>query len=425
MKYFLIYLLSFSFILTQAQSRCVSQYLHQQKVSTNPLYRDIDRITENKLNDLLQNQSNENPKTNTTTSNKTTTVVTIPVVVHVVYNTPSQNISEAQIRAQISVLNEDYRLKNPDSLPVTHPFWPLSADAEYEFCLATKDPSGNPTNGITRTFTSTTDFDADINGDDVKLNVTGGHDNWNPNLYLNIWVCNLVNGVLGYATFPNELAINPELDGLVIGYKYFGVGGTTIAPLNKGRTVTHETGHWLGLYHPCETNCDNDFVADTPPCEELNYGCPSFPHRPNNLCGGNANGEMYMNFMDYVDDACMNTFTYGQAVRMRNQLNTYRNSVATANKCVSTASINDNEMIKFSLYPNPTADFVEIYFGNEQNFVHPIITISDALGREMIQKDIANISSIQIDISSLSNGIYYIIVADQTHKTTKQLTIVH
>lgn len=425
MKYLLLSLFSIGFLFSNAQHNCASQYLHQKKVLNNPLYKDIDKNTETQLDILSSIQNNENPKLNSSAAHKTTTVVTIPVVVHVVYNTPSQNISEAQIRAQIRVLNEDYRLKNPDSLPITHPFWPLSADAEYEFCLATTDPNGNPTNGITRTSTTTTGYDVDVNGDDVKFNMTGGHDNWNPNLYLNIWVCNLVNGVLGYSAFPNELSFDPDLDGVVIGYKYFGLGGTTIAPLNHGRTVTHEVGHWLGLYHPCEVGCENDFVSDTPPCEELNYGCPSFPHRPNNTCGGNSNGEMYMNYMDYVDDACMNTFTYGQTVRMRNQLNTYRSSIATANKCISTASIDDEQKIKFNIYPNPANDVVEVYFGNEQNFKHPLITISDAMGRIVLSKEINTVNSIQIDIHTLSNGAYQISISDQDHQTTKQLNILH
>lgn len=410
---------------SNAQHKCASQYLYEKKLQANPTAKEIHRNAEELMSNMLLHQVNENPKTNPIATHKTNAVITIPVVVHVVYRTPSQNISEAQIREQIRVLNEDYRLKNPDSLPVSHPFWPYTSDAQYEFCLATTDPSGNPTNGIIRSSTTTNGFDADINGDDVKFTITGGQDNWDPHYYLNVWVCDLINGVLGYATFADQLDVDPQLDGIVVGYNYFGTGGVTVSPNNLGRTLTHEAGHWLGLYHPCETSCENDFVSDTPPCEQLNYGCPSFPRRPNNACGGDANGEMYMDFMDYVDDACMNTFTYGQTVRMHNQQNTYRPDIATANKCVSTASINDEPKIKFSVYPNPSADFIEIYLGNEQLFINPVVEISDALGRKIYSSKFNNTNSLRIETATIANGSYIVSITDGTLQTSKPFYILH
>src|SRR5688500_12228415 len=144
-------------------------------------------------------------------------VTIVPVVVHVVYNTTEQNIPEYQITSQIDVLNEDYRRLNADSVNTRAVFNALSADTEIEFCLATVDPSGNPTSGITRTPTSNTYFT--ITNDNVKTSSTGGKDPWPKEQYLNIWVCNLSSGLLGYATLPGT---GGNKDGVVIGYRFFG-----------------------------------------------------------------------------------------------------------------------------------------------------------------------------------------------------------
>lgn len=405
MKHLFILLVCISSYNAFSQHKCISQIRFKQHMDENPSLK-MEVEASDRLFNQLQDKELQSHK-HDITHGKTNVVITIPVVVHVVWKTASQNISEAQIREQIRVLNEDYRLRNPDSLPVTHPFWPYSADAEYEFCLATTDPAGNPTTGITRTNTTVNGFDADVNGDDVKFTSTGGRDNWDPSRYLNIWVCNLINGTLGYATFPNEILSYPEYDGVVIGYRFFGTGGVTLSPNDGGRTATHEVGHWLGLYHPCDNACSNDFITDTPPCEELSYGCPSFPHNPNNACGADANGEMFMNFMDYVDDACMNTFTYGQTVRMRNSVNTYRSALATANKCVSTVSVQNHNTIKLSVFPNPASNEVQLYFGYEQDLTTYSFDIKDALGKSIYKNTSALSPTMVLDVSKWSAGTYF------------------
>jgi hypothetical protein len=236
-------------------------------------------------------------------------VYNIPVVVHVVYNTTSQNITDAQIQSQIAVLNEDFRRLNADKANTPSAFSTAAADAEITFCLATVDPNGNPTNGITRTQTAVTSFSDD---DGVKSSATGGKNAWNTSQYLNLWVCNLGGGLLGYAQFPGGPA---STDGVVINYQYFGRGYATVAPYNKGRTGTHEVGHWLNLRHIWgDASCGDDLVSDTPTQSTSNYSCPTFPHR---TCGNTTNGDMFMNYMDYTDDPCMNMFTTGQKNRMR------------------------------------------------------------------------------------------------------------
>ncbi len=237
-------------------------------------------------------------------------VVTIPVVVHIVYNVAAENISDAQVYNQLDVLNDDFRRLNSDVGETPAYFAGVAADCEINFCLATLDPSGNPTTGITRTSTTKTAFST---ADDMKF-ATYGHTIWDRNKYLNIWVCDLSGGLLGYAQFPGGAA---STDGVVIDYVYFGVGGAGSAPYDLGRTATHEVGHWLNLYHiwgDDGTSCaGSDLCADTPNQADETYGCPGGTIRIS--CSNGPNGDMYQNYMDYTDDGCMNLFTAGQKTR--------------------------------------------------------------------------------------------------------------
>ena len=235
---------------------------------------------------------------------------TIPVVVHVVFNTAAENISDAQIKSQIAALNKDYRATNPDKSKVPAVWKGLVTDVNVQFALAKKDPQGKPTSGITRTQTTRTSFGSN---DSVKSAATGGVNAWPTNRYLNIWVCTLGGGLLGYAQFPGGPSAT---DGVVILNTAFGTKGTATAPFNLGRSATHEIGHWLNLRHIWgdTEHCEGtDFVADTPNAQQPNFGKPTFPHI---TCNNGPNGDMFMDYMDYVDDAAMVMFSAGQVVRM-------------------------------------------------------------------------------------------------------------
>lgn len=236
-------------------------------------------------------------------------VVTIPVVVHVVYNTSAQNISDAQILSQITVLNNDFRKLNADASLIPSIFTAVSADCEVNFCMAQRTPAGAATTGIERVSTATTSF---IDDDLVKSSSTGGANAWDATQYLNLWVCNLGGGLLGYAQFPGGPTAT---DGVVVNYTAFGNTGTAASPYNLGRTATHEVGHWLNLRHIWgDATCGSDLVSDTPPHNAANYGCPTYPHL--STCTGTPT-EMTMNYMDYADDACMYMYTSGQKSRMQ------------------------------------------------------------------------------------------------------------
>ena len=259
------------------------------------------------------------------------TIITIPVVVHVVYSNPSENISAAQVLSQIAILNKDYRKSNADTSAIPSVFAAVAADCEIEFCLATKDPNGNSTSGITRTSTKQTSFSpGTFNGiswsnDLVKYTSSGGIDAWNTSKYLNIWVCDLGN-LRGYAQLPGGPSSS---DGVVVDYTRFGNIGTAGWASFTIRTTTHEIGHWLNLNHiwggnniDQTSNCGNDYCDDTPTESESTYGSPTFPYNPYSACNSGANGEMFMNYMDYTD--CRSMFTEDQKTRMRAAIDTFR-----------------------------------------------------------------------------------------------------
>ncbi len=356
---------------------------------------------------------------------ETQAIITIPVVVHVVYNNTNQNISDAQIQTQIVSLNEDFRLLNPDSVPVGHAFWPNTADSQIEFCLAAVDPNGNATTGITRTSTTHGLF-SDPNLDDVKFTSLGGKDNWDPTHYLNIWVCNLGSSLYGYATFPSELATDPDFDGVVIDFKAFGSIGTATSPANLGRTGTHEIGHWLNLSHIWGDDfCGDDLVADTEPAEESNYGCPTFPYNAFNACGTGADGEMYMNYMDYVDDNCMNMFTFGQKNRMRAALNGDRSGLLSSPGCTGIAAVtNAWTADRVTVSPNPSTG---VFTLQSKDFVprNATIAVFNAMGVEVLRQESVKSFPFELDLSRMPSDIYFLHISNGSNFVSKKVILTH
>lgn len=231
-------------------------------------------------------------------------IIEIPVVVNVIYRTTAENISLAQIQSQIDVLNEDFSATNTDYSNIPVLFQGVgSGSTGVRFVLDTVIRKSS-------TKTSWTTNNA------MKNTSTGGINATSPTTKLNLWVVNKIynssgNIVLGYGQFPGGASAT---DGVVIGYKYLGRTGTVVAPFDKGRTATHEVGHWMNLRHIWgDATCGNDQVGDTPQHNTANYGCPSSGHT--STCSG-APVEMTMNYMDYTDDACMYMFSSGQKDRM-------------------------------------------------------------------------------------------------------------
>jgi len=350
-------------------------------------------------------------------------VITIPVVVHVVYKTASQNISDEQIYSQIDVLNEDYRMLNADAASIPSAWNSVKADVGIEFCLAVRDPNGFPTTGITRTETTVTSWNG---SDNVKLTSQGGKNAWPAGQYLNIWVCNIGAGLLGYASQPGVTA---AMDGLVIGYAYFGRGVPGVsATYNKGRTATHEIGHYFNLDHPwgpneANANCNqDDAVSDTPKQEGPNFGCQTFPHI---TCDNGPNGDMFHNFLDYGRDNCLLLFTNGQKERMHAALNGPRASLKTSLGCVPTnVGIEDAPLAsQFVMYPNPANDLLTIK--SESDILSTAdIRIVNVTGIEVMRQIGLNLSNATLSIGHLPVGIYLLEVSTSSEKTISRLHII-
>lgn len=281
---------------------CGTMHYYEEQLKSDPAMRlRMEQIEQQTKDFEIQNAAN-----------RSSAVITIPVVFHVLYSTnnTTQNVSDARIMEQLNVLNKDFSRTNADAGNTPAVFQGAAVNTGVQFCLAVRDPSGNPTTGIIRKLTTTTSFSSN---DGVKFNSSGGDDAWPTASYLNIWVCNLGGGLLGYAQFPGGPA---NTDGVVV--LNGSVGGPaapgTSTPYHLGRTATHEVGHWVNLRHIWgDANCGSDLVSDTPTQQTSNFGCPSFPKV---TCSNGPNGDMFMNYMDYTDDGCMNMFTAGQSTRM-------------------------------------------------------------------------------------------------------------
>ena len=225
-------------------------------------------------------------------------VLEIPVVVNVLYRTTAENISLAQIQSQIDVLNKDFNAQNTDYNTANNPYSSVRANVGIRFVL----------DQVIRKSTTKTSWGTN---DAMKKTTLGGLNPTSPTTKMNLWVCTIGGGILGYAQFPGGASAT---DGVVIDSKYLGTTGTATYPFNLGRTATHEVGHWMNLRHIWgDATCGSDLVSDTPTHNTANYGVPAVGHR--STCSGTPL-EMYMNYMDYTDDRGMYMFSNGQKSRM-------------------------------------------------------------------------------------------------------------
>lgn len=348
-----------------------------------------------------------NPQTLFRQPNSPNIVVTIPVVFHVLYKNQAQNISDAQINSQLTVLNNDYRKLNADFntlVPVA--FRPFAADVEIVFCKATRTPTGATTTGITRKSVPTT-FDFYNN-----YFSSAGEPAWDVAKYLNIWIGRFDDPqLLGFGLLPPDSgpSVYPG-DGLVIGDQFFGTTGTASAPFNKGRTGTHEIGHYFGLLHPwgddgssCGSSANSDSVSDTPATSDPYFGCPTFPNNAN-ACTSSTNGSMFMNYMDYVDDACMGMFTNGQKTIIQNTLAGPRLSLLTSNGC-GTLGLDDFQAINaIAVYPNPVSQYFMI---TSPQLAIDEVEIYNDLGQLVKNQKLTQSNNV-INIEELASGTYYL-----------------
>ena len=331
-------------------------------------------------------------------------IIKIPVVVHVLYNSNSENISEEQIQSQIIALNRDFRKHNEDLINVPARFAGLSADVQIEFELAKTDPRGRSTSGIVRKYTPVKSWEMD---DKVKFTTTSGSDAWDAGSYLNIWVANLSN-LLGYASV---IGGDAKKDGVVIATKAFGTINTS-APFNLGRTAVHEVGHWLGLKHIWgDSYCGDDLVDDTPQQRAFTSGCPTGVR----ITCGSADGDMYMNYMDFTNDACMYLFTQGQKERMRSLFapGAFRHSLLASKGLglpyIEEIPVEETQPVWFQvkLFPNPASNSITINMDYDARWIGSELQVINMNGQVLVRKMIQ--SKVEtIDIQKLKPGLYFI-----------------
>ena len=390
-----------------AQSSCRSFDYRQAQLHVHPelaaAINGIEQFTQRQLRTPSVAVTGEG-----TTLSTPSTVITIPVVVHVLYNTASENISDEQICSQLTVLNNDYQKRNADTLGIPLFFRSLAANCGFRFKLAGIDTNGLVTTGIIRKHTSIVAFSVN---DEMKSSATGGDDPWDRDRYLNIWVCNLQDGILGYSSVVGG---SRETDGVVVLYTAFGTTGAAQVPFNLGRTCTHEIGHWLNMIHIWgDADCGNDLVADTPPQSAATYGDPSGIVLS---CNNAPYGNMYMNYMDFTDDAGMHMFTNGQSDRMRTLFapGGFRYALLTSPAATAPASrvsqvtpgAGVGAGLGPSIYPNPASGMVTVNLSSNIP-VGGLLDIYNQTG-QLVKTVRVTQSTFQLDVSGLAGGVYFI-----------------
>ena len=416
--------------------------------------------------DYLKARSNAEIFTNHYTKRAT---ITLPVVVHIIHRNSHSNIgsgtniSNVQIEDQLRILNEDYSKTNPEFFNTPrNTFSNYWGNPDLQFCLATIDPYGNPTSGITRTATAQINWDADDDSNTtchesngMKKTSCGGKDGWDPSQYLNIWVCDLTNSqgggmTLGYAYLPGLLAdfssSNDYKDGLVVDYRYFGTVGLA-APSSDGRTPTHEIGHYLGLMHTfCEnadsqgnpTCCDNDnnswsgYVGDTPASKDIYFGSVNSSTN-NNTCNDLSFSNIFTsdvldmdeNYMSYASNTWM--FSNGQVDVMLSTLNkqdwqggrlNLKNSNISTNCSGIISSINNlASNINLNIYPIHSKG--DLFISASEKIY--AISVYNIVGKEVISNII--IANNTVDISQLNNGVYLLHIITNKGQITKKIIL--
>lgn len=393
MYFIIICMILMSFSQVRAQERCGTSHRTQHRLQDPTVAQRVANIEAFTQRWIQENQNSSQRS-----------VVTIPIVVHVLYTDATSNISDAQIQSQIAILNDDFRKTNADFSTTPSPFQAVAADIEIEFCLANVDPSGNPTNGITRKSISN-NFAFDL---DYYNASAGGTAPWDNTQYLNVWLGDLFSiNLLGFATPPGTAG---QDDGVVIDYRAWGNTGVVVAPNHLGRTATHEVGHYLNLEHPWGVSggCnDDDFVNDTPLQNDESNGCNTLPHFDN--CTTSGDGIMFMNFMDYSDDACLTMFTQGQKQRMRAALDGPRAGLKTSIGCSQQTSTSTQLDVPVEIFPNPAGDYLTVSASSNNDLRIEMFNIT---GQRILSNNIfAGEGQVTISTADIVEGVYFIKVS--------------
>jgi len=333
-------------------------------------------------------------------------VIELPVVFHIVHRGESigqgSNLTDAKILEQLNILNTDFAFQNTDKNQIPAQFLGAAADTEIQFCLAQVKENGQSTSGIMRYEMGTIDNTAEIE------NSIKPQTQWDPHKYINIWIVRMPDpSILGYAYLPVPSTLGQTKDGIVISHLKTGNQNSS----TRGRTLVHEMGHYLGLLHMWgfnENECfEDDQVSDTPGTSAPNYGCPFHPQF---TCGS---ADMFMNYMDYVDDNCMFMFTEGQKDIMNGILNNQRISLRSNANAICNNSVSTSEDIipeqSLDIYPNPCSDYINVDISPDYELVSCQIYALSGMIVQQIDKLDNNMNDIfEIPTFSLPNGAFVV-----------------
>jgi len=383
-----------------SQKKCGTAIYFKNEINKNPEYK----IQQQAIEDYTNRYLNTANVSNQFRINGET-VIKIPVVVHVLYHTQNQKISDDIIRNQIKILNRDFRRRNPDTVLTPLTFRNIAADCEIEFQLATSDPRQFSTTGIIKKYTPVNTWEST---DKMKFDSEMGSDAWDSKKYLNIWVCSM-GGLAGYSTLPGG---DPKKDGVVVDFGSFNAN-LSGSDYNMGRTAVHEVGHWLNLKHIWgDSDCGDDGISDTPKQEIYTVGCPTGVRIS---CNNGAAGNMYMNYMDFTNDACMNMFSIGQKTRMRSLFAAggVRESMLSSTGLsaplviITPIELPDPTWLFAKIYPNPVTDKLKFNLEYDSRWIGKSINVMNLSGQVIKVIKIPS-KDFEVDLSALPGGVYFL-----------------